>query len=306
MGDIIIGTEAVTGGMVTRHQLQSRYRRIYPNVHAPRDRELTLHDRTVGAWLWSNRKGIVTGQAAAAIHGSCWIDDGADIELIYSCGRPPLGVIARNERIGADEWEELHGLPVTNPARTAFDLGRFQRRHNAVAQLDALMRVRPYSPEDVLMLAKRYRGRHGVALLKAVLPLVDGGAMSPQETFWRLLVIDCGFPEPTTQISVVDEHGHPVRILDFGWQDWRVAIEYDGEQHQSDRAQYLKDRRVLPELDRLGWKVIGVVKEDDPVEVIHMLHDAMTARGWRGGIQIPAYAYRRPTAGIAFQQPKRE
>ncbi|MCV7149939.1 hypothetical protein [Mycolicibacterium pyrenivorans] len=302
MGTIIIGTEAVAAGAVTRHQLQRWYRPIYPNVHAPRGRELTVHDRTFGAWLWSKRKGMVTGQAAAALHGSSWIDDDVDIELIYKCPRPPRGVIARNERICSDEWLERHGLPIATPARTAFDLGRFQRRHKAVAQLDALMRARPYSVEDVLLLAKRYRGHHGVARLKAVLPLVDGGAMSPMETFWRLLVIDCGFPAPATQIPVFDEDGRPVRVLDFGWEGLQVAIEYDGEQHQTDRGQYLKDRRVLPVLDRLGWNVITVVKENDPVAVIHSLHEAMKARGWRGRIQIPNYAYTRWRAGIAFQQ----
>ncbi|HYJ57727.1 MAG TPA: hypothetical protein VEX40_19950, partial [Mycobacterium sp.] len=234
MGDILIGTEAVASGIVTSHQLRHWYRPIYPNVHAPRGRELTLTDRAVGAWLWSKRRGIITGLAAAALHGSCWIDHDVDVELIYKCPRPPRGSIARNERISPDEWQEQRGLPVANPARTAFDLGRFQRRHYAVAQLDALMRVRPYALEDVMMLAKRYRGRHGVARLKAVLPLVDGGAMSPRETFWRLLVIDAGFPRPTTQIPVLDEFGQPVRMLDFGWEDFKVALEYDGDQHQSD------------------------------------------------------------------------
>ena len=173
-------------------------------------------------------------------------------------------------------------------------------------RLDALMRVPAVLIEDVLVLAKRYRGARGVAQLKAALPLVDGGAQSPRETWWRLLVIDCGFPTPTTQIPVCDEHGHPVRVLDFGWEEYGVALEYDGEQHQSDRRQYLKDRRVLPELESLGWRVTSVVKEDDPVNVIQALRDAMTARGWRGRIQIPAYAYTRWRSEMAFQQTKFE
>ncbi|MDZ4269387.1 MAG: hypothetical protein U1D00_27535 [Mycobacterium sp.] len=302
MGDILIGTEAVADGSVTRHELQRWYRRIYRDVYAPRGQELTLRDRTVGAWLWSSRQGIVTGLAAAALHGSRWIDDDVAIELIHTYPRSPQGIITRSERVAPDEWEEVDGIPVATPARTAFDLGRFRARRDAAARLDALMRARPYALEDVLLLTKRYRGARGVARLKAVLPLVDGGAMSPMETFWRLLVIDCGFPTPATQIPVVDEYGRPVRVLDFGWEGFKVAIEYDGDQHQSDRDQYLKDRRVLPVLNRLGWNVIGIVKENDPVGVIHELHNAMRARGWRGGIQIPAYAYSRWRAEIASTQ----
>ena len=282
----LVAISAVTAiiGILTRYELQRWYRPIYRNVHAPRDRELTLHDRTIGAWLRSARTGIVTGLAAAALRGSRWIDSDVDIELVYSYARPPRGIITRNERIAPDEWELVRGIPVTTPARTAFDLGRFLERHHAVAQLDALMNVSPYSSEDILMLTKRYRGARGVARLKAVLPLVDGGAMSPMESFWRLLVIDCGFPTPTAQIPVFDEYGQPVRVLDFGWEDFTVALEYDGDQHQTSRGQYVKDRRVHPELARLGWNVITVIKEDDPVARIHTLHQAMLARGWRGKI----------------------
>ncbi|MCH9700212.1 MAG: hypothetical protein K0U76_02325, partial [Actinomycetia bacterium] len=218
--------------------------------------------------------------------------------------RAPQGIITRNERIASDERLELGGMPVASPARTAFDLGRFRRGHDAVARLDALMRERPFSPEDVMLLAKRYRGARGVAQLKAALPRVDGAAMSPRETFWRLLVVDSGFPEPSTQIPVFDERGRPVRVLDMGWEDVKVAIEYDGDQHQADRRQYLKDRRVLPVLDRLGWNVLGVVREDDPVAVIQNLHEAMKARGWKGRIEIPAYAYRRWGSEMAATQRK--
>lgn len=293
MREILIGTEAVANGIVTRHELQRWYRPVFRNVYAPKGSELTLHDRTIAAWLWPSRTGIVAGLAAASIHGSRWIDDGSDIELVHHYTRTPGGIIARNERIDPDEWAEVDGIPVTTPARTAFDLGRFRPNRHAIAHLDALMRARPFAPEDVMLLAKHYRGARGVAQLKRALPRVNGGAMSPRETFWRLLVVDSGFPEPGTQISVGDEDGRLVRVLDIGWEDYRVAIEYDGDQHQTDRMQYLKERRVLPLLRRLGWKVIAIVREDDPVAVIHTLHDAMKRRGWRGQVQIPAYAYGR-------------
>lgn len=293
MGDIFIGTEAVAQGIVTRYELQRWHRPVFPNVHAPRGATLCAEDRALAAWLWSRRRGIVTGLAAAALHGSRWISNDLDVELIHNCPRPPQGVIARNERVAEDEWELIAGIPVTTPTRTALDLARFRPRFEALARLDALMNARPYLIENAIMLAKRYRGAHGVARAKAVLPMVDGGAASPQESFWRLLVIDAGFPTPATQITVVDDFGAYVRTLDFGWKDYLVAFEYDGEQHQSDRKQYLKDRRVLPILARLRWDVVSVVKEDDPVVVLRRLERSMRARGWHGTIQIPSYVRSR-------------
>ncbi|WNG90222.1 hypothetical protein C6A87_006805 [Mycobacterium sp. ITM-2016-00317] len=291
MGNVIIGTESVANGTLTSHRLRRWYRPIYPNVHAPIDREVTLRDRTLGAWLWSRRQGVVTGLAASALHGSGWIDTAVDVELIYKWPRPPAGIVARADRLAPDEWQLLDGIPTATPARTAFDLGRFRPDYEALARLDALMRAEPFSLDDVMMLTQRYKGARGVARVKALLPFVDGGAESPRESWWRKLVIDARFPVPATQIRVVDEYDRHVRVLDFGWEDYGVAFEYDGEQHQSDRAQYLKDRRVMPELLRLGWHVTTVVKEDDPVVVLNRLNGAMRARGWRGAVQIPSYAY---------------
>lgn len=290
MEHIIIGTEAVAAGIVTRHELQRWYRPIFRNVHAPKNRVITQRDRIMGAWLFSRRQGIVTGLAAAALHGSSWINSDIDVELIYKFPRAPRGIVARAERIEADEWRLIDGIPVATPARTAFDLGRHQP-YGAMARLDALMRVQPFAVEDVVALTERYKGARGVVQLKTLLPFVDGGAESPMESWWRQLVIDCGFPTPTTQIPVYDEYGDHVRTIDFGWEDYKVGLEYDGEQHQSDRVQYLKDRYVMPVLRRLRWDVTSVVKEDDPVAVIRHLNEVMTARGWRGKVEIPRYAY---------------
>ncbi|TRW78349.1 hypothetical protein FK535_25675 [Mycolicibacterium sp. 018/SC-01/001] len=301
MSTVIIGCEAIASGIVTSHQLRTRYRPIFPNVHAPNGIEPTLRDRTEGAWLWTRRRGIVTGLAASALHGAAWVDDSADIEVIFDCTRPPRGIVARNERIDDDEWRRLGDLAIATPARTAFDLGRFQRG-GALGRLDALMRACPFSVDDVMLLTERYRGGRGVARLKAVLPLVDGGAESPRESWWRQLVIEAGFPLPDTQIGVTDEHGRHVRRLDFGWRRYGVALEYDGAHHQSDRAQYLKDRAAMPVLRRLGWHVIGIVREDNPVVVLGILRDVMAERGWRGKVQIPRSAYQyAETASAALR-----
>jgi len=279
MGEIFIGTEAVANGVVTRHELQRWYRPIYPNVHRPRRSEPSLRDRTVGAWLWSRRNGIVTGVAASAVHGAEWVDSDIPVELLWNCTRPPDGIVVRNERVSDDEWTVVGGLPVTTPARTAFDLGRYLKRGQAVARLDALMRVAPFSVEDVMLLTKRYKGARGVAKLKAVLPLVDGGAASPQETRLRLLFIDAGLPKPTTQITIYDQSGRYVRTIDLGWEDFNVGAEYDGEQHRTNRAQYVKDQRVWPKLRELGWHVVRAIKEDRDADLVREAWDAMVSRG---------------------------
>jgi hypothetical protein len=281
MGEIFIGTEAVANGTVTRHELARWYRPVFPNVHGPKGRALTLYDRALGAWLWSKRRGIITGIAASALHGAEWVDADVPIELIHNSAHPPKGIVARNERIAHDEVEIVQGLPVTTPARTAFDVGRYQDRGPAVARLDALMRAAAYSDEEVLLMAKRYSGARGVKMLKNLIPLVDGGAASPRESWLRLIYIDAGLPKPRTQIPIFDTDGTILRTVDMGWEEFKVVSEYDGDQHRTVRSQYVKDQRVIPKIERLGWFVSRVIKEDRRPEIIRQVWDAMVARGWR-------------------------
>ncbi|MEZ0383677.1 DUF559 domain-containing protein [Mycobacterium sp. pW045] len=281
MGEVFIGSEALAQGRLTEYELRRWHRAIFRDVYVPARHEPTLRDRIEGAWLRSGRRGVIAGAAAAALHGAEWVDADIPIELIWSNTRPPDGVIARDETLADDELTQVAGLPVTTPARTAYDLGRHLPRGKAVARLDALARATPYSTEDVLLLAKRHRGARGLQRLRAALPLVDPGAASPRESRLRLRLIDAGLPAPTTQIPVVERGYWPFAWLDMGWEEYRVSVEYDGDQHRKDRPQYVRDHRRQRRLEALGWINIRVIKEDAPSDVIRRVIDAMRSRGWQ-------------------------
>ncbi|MCV7078893.1 endonuclease domain-containing protein [Mycobacterium szulgai] len=277
------GGEALAHGQVTRHELQRWYRPIFPGVYAPRQQELSLRHRTEGAWLWSRRGAVIAGVAASALHGAKWVDGDASIELIWSGTRPPSGIVARDEVLDDDESTRVVGLPVTTLARTAYDLGRHLPRNQAVARLDALMRATAVAVDKVLLLADRHPGARGVRHLRAALALVDSGAASPRETWLRLLLVDAGLPTPTTQIPINDNY-RALAMLDMGWPEFGVGVEYDGDHHRSDRRQYAKDQRRLRRLEELGWILIRVIAEDKPAEVIQRVHNALLARGWRPSV----------------------
>ena len=59
-----------------------------------------------------------------------------------------------------------------------------------------------------------------------------------------------------------------LRTLDMGWEEFKVASEYDGDQHRTDRVQYVRDQRLMPKVARLGWDVIRVIKEDRDAEIL--------------------------------------
>jgi hypothetical protein len=280
MGEVFLGSEAVGAAALTEYQLRGWYRTIFRDVYIPKRHEPSLDDRTLGAWLWSGRRAVIAGAAASALHGARWVDADTPIELVAKSARPQRGLIVRNEMLGADEVTAVNRLPVTSVARTAFDLGRHLARGQALARLDALMRATSFSFEDVSVVAKRYRGARGLRRLAEVLPLVDGGAASPKESWLRLLFIDAGLPKPTTQIPVADGW-RLVGVLDMGWEDYMVAAEYDGDQHRADRRQYVKDISRLDKFAELGWIVIRVVAEHRPDEIVRRAREALVRRGYR-------------------------
>ncbi len=277
MGTVILGTEAVASGLVTPGQLRYAYRRLYPDVYVPRSQPETLADRAVGAFLWSGRRGIVTGRAAAALHGARWISNGAPIELIYGCRRRPAGIIARNERIDWDEVQQKGDLNCVTVQRAALDLGRHLPLGQAVAQLDALANATPLTPEMMRPLVDRYSGARGMKNLRRALELMDGGAQSPRETWLRLLLMQ-EFPRPRTQIPLVNEWGEPVIYLDMGWELARIAVEYDGAHHQEDRAQYVRDEKRRRLIQARDWLYIKVIKEDRPEEIRARVRHAWASR----------------------------
>ncbi len=58
-----------------------------------------------------------------------------------------------------------------------------------------------------------------------------------------------------------------------------VAVEYDGDHHRLDRGQYVKDIRRAELLDRLGWQVVRVIKEDRPRDIVERVALALARRG---------------------------
>lgn len=264
MDDVFIGSEALADGVLTRGQLRWNYRAIYPDVYVPAQATPSLLQRAVGAWLWSRRRGVVAGLAAAALHGARWIEADADVELIWQNGRPPSGIVVRNNRIRPDEIIELAGLPVTTAERTAFDLARHRSRDEAVFRLDALASTTGITAADVQTLADRYRGaRHWWRVFDA-LDLMDGGAQSPWESMVRLALLDCGFPKPRTHFTVTD--GDSTATLAMGYEAPMVAVQFTS---------------TTPEfIERIGWRTISAADSGNPLVVAGLVRFAVIERGY--------------------------
>ncbi len=277
MNTPFIGPEALAAGALTRGQLRWRYSAAHPRVYLPKTTARNLKANTMAAWLWTGRRGIIAGRAAAALHGAEWVADDAPVELITEHGRGQPGIIVREERIRPDEICQIGDFSVTTPLRTALDLARFLPRDEAVAHLDALAIATGIEAGPVLESAARYRGLRGIRRARTALDLMDAGGQSPRETWLRLLLIDAGFRRPRTQIRVSD--GFNEAFIDMGYDDVKVGLDYEGKHHATDRPRVVHDIGRNELVEREGWIDLRVVVEHSRAYILHRVREAFARRG---------------------------
>ena len=264
MDDVFIGSEALAAGTLSRGQLRWNYRALLPDVYVHKNATPSLSLRTIGAWLWSRRQGVIAGLTAAALHGSRWIDESTDVELIWRCGRPPPGIVVRNERIATDEIVEIAGLPVTTTERTALDLARHSPRDTAIPHLDALAHATGLTAPHVLPLVDRYRGGRELRTSIDTLGLIDGGSHTPRESLIRLALIDAGFPNPRTRFTVTD--GTNLALIAMGYVAPKVGVEFGIS--------------TTGFLLGAGWTMISADRVLNPKIIVYLVRAAVIERGY--------------------------
>lgn len=106
-------------------------------------------------------------------------------------------------------------------------------------------------------LVRGRRGRPGVVTAREALRLIRPGTDSPQETRLRLKLAAAGMPEPQVNPPIRLDTGQILRV-DLVWPEARVAVEYDGDQHRTDKRQWREDQERDASLRAEGWTVIRV------------------------------------------------
>jgi very-short-patch-repair endonuclease len=274
--------EALDAGTLTFRELRRFYRAVHPGVWVPRGVDLTHAQRASSAWLWSGRNGVVSGLTASAMLGAKWVEPDMPVELIHANRRPPTGILIHGASIGTAEVRTVGGLPVTTPARTAFDLGRRLTLTDGVQRIDALMNATKVGVDDVEQVIACHPGVSGLRRLRQTLALVDGGAESPYESLTRLLLLQNGFPAPKTQVVVLDRYGFVFARIDMGWPEYKVGVDFEGAHHWTDPKQRSWDVDRFAGLPELGWtdvRLTSSILHRRPRTFLDRVGAALIARG---------------------------
>jgi hypothetical protein len=286
LGGLFVGSHAVAEGLLTRRQLDSgMYRRVLHNVYADAGRVHDHHLKARAAALLMPAQAAIGGRSAAAWFGAPFTSAADPVLVVVPRGcswHGPRGVQVHTTDLRPHEvWADDDDVRVTTASRTAWEVATLETTSTAVVLLDGMLRDgrdRDGGLTESALAAemRRRRGRWGSRRASALLPLVDGRAMSPPESRVRLACHLAGLPHPVPQLEVY-EHGVFLGQVDLGWPEAKLVVEYEGAYH-FDGVQILKDDARYERLLAAGWRVIRLSSVDlrDLAAVIDRIRAALT------------------------------
>jgi very-short-patch-repair endonuclease len=209
------------------------------------------------------------GRTAAALHGlplptRFTSETHLHVAVTAGCRRvDALGIIPHHVRVHPSDVIRLAGLPISSVWRTWCDLaaaGLGLGELVAVGDRIIWRRSSAGTIDDLRRATSRYESRRGVRLMRAAIDMLSDRSDSATESELRVAILLAGFPRPLVNAEL--EIGGRVTHPDLSWPDRRVAIEYEGDHHRTDRDQWHRDIRRDGGYRDSGWSLYRATAED--------------------------------------------
>jgi hypothetical protein len=172
------------------------------------------------------------------------------------------GIVGHVRHLTELEVTQWRGLPVTTPERTFLDLAAKLPAGELLAFADAALRARLATMPSLQAIVARHSGCRGVAKARRVLEHANPAAESPRESMMRWLFVEAGLPTPEVNVNIYDLDGVFLARADMLFRQARVIVEYDGDQHRTDRAQFVHDIQRTTRLAAAGYLVLRFTGTD--------------------------------------------
>lgn len=278
-----LGSVAVAERAMTEKQLRSPYYvRIFQNVYVETGTPITHRLLCQGVSLIAPTRAVITGASAATLRGLELAGSTDPVEVVLPPGvffRAQRGIHIRKTKRGRIDAEPWRDIRVAVPLRAALDLARNTRLHGplpaTVGKLDAMLHAGLIDAEGLAALLEQ-RHDHGVVHARKALQLCDGRSESIRESIARVRLAREGIIL-TPQVEVYGPDGRFIGRVDLAIEEFKLAIEYDGEYHQ-DPEQQRRDAVRLARLRAAGWTVLVITKHtawDGPDGLIETVREAV-------------------------------
>lgn len=222
---------------------------------------------------------------AAALYGAMGETPAIHVALRPRRVLPQHAGITVHGRALGDEDVVLHsGLRLTSGAQTFLDLAPRLLPWDLVALGDALMRAGAMSGEDLARRLARADRVRGVVRARSWAPHLTARSGSHPESVLRYWLLASDLPDPEVQLPVHDRWGREVVHADLGYEEWKIALEYEGRQH-ADRDQFGRDIDRYSLMAADGWLVLRFAAGHvgGPRVPVDRTRRALLSRGWLPG-----------------------
>lgn len=240
---------------------------------------------------------VVGGRTAALLWGLC---DGT-LSPPFEIFGPPRGSRIRRGSVEFHRVDiprefivQLAGLRVASPAWAWAEAALRGPVEDAVVMADRALSASRMAagslvrPED-LAEAVEARGRTpGIGTAREALVLARPGVDSDPETRLRLRLVRAGLPAPVVNPLVADSSGRRRFRPDLAFEEFRVAVQYEGVLVHSDDQRVLKDIRRAEAAEALGWVEVRISRDHmqgNGSAAVEKVAKALRARGWQGRLR---------------------
>ncbi len=225
------------------HRLRANgpWRKLLPGVYATTTGTPTPEQRAMAALLHASPRGVITGVAAARLHGLQCADHDNRIEVLVS---PKVRVkdtgfarITRSTRM-PERIYKTKGLRYALPARSVADATRDMTRLSDVRAVVAAAMQKDRCELADLILELREGPSRGSRLLRVALREIGDGIRSVAEGDLKHLIDGSDLEQPEYNVALYAEDGTFLGIADTWWKRAGIVGEVDSVQYHMSPQDY--------------------------------------------------------------------
>jgi hypothetical protein len=258
---------------LTDRQIEGRialglWRGLYDDVYVAAGAPLTWTGRLLAACWAGGFRAAASHRSAAAL----WKLAGGRRSIVeITCPRWRRAqhhdlLVHETKVLTAVDITQVDGIPVTTPERTLLDLGAVCHESLVEMALDSAEHRTLVTPSSVGATLARLgkRGRNGAGTLRRLLTARTHGRRAP-ESEMETALIRClrrdGWPEPVPQYEIRQGRAFVARV-DAAYPEWRIAIEYQSDEHHSGGRASERDNDRRLRIIAAGWFPIEATLPD--------------------------------------------
>lgn len=291
-------TAGVSRSSLSRARCDNQVVRVHPGVYgvtelAPWPTYLVTSTGVAPAFVQRVRAALLSlgetatagGLTAACLRGWGVLNEPLRVlEMMVPRGRSRArlaGVrVMQRRHLDRTAWVPLAGqeaIWVTSAVTTVLDCIRSLKLDEAVVVCDSALRSGQVTMTELREAARHLRGHRHAARARRVLDLADPQCGSVLESVLRVLLVQAGLTDFSTQRVILDASGKRILRVDFCFGSHGLVIEADGSRWHPDP---LRDRKLDNRLVAAGWRVLRFTWSEvvhDPAAVLELVRAAVAA-----------------------------